>query len=122
MQISTTTLLRLEAGVVFALSYVAYSRLDITWWYWLLLLVPDIFMIGYAKNKKLGALLYNIGHSYLVPAIIALGAYITDTKAMYGLAIIWVAHIAMDRALGYGLKLPEGFEHTHLGRIGKNKL
>ena len=28
------------------------------------------------------------------------------------------AHIGIDRALGYGLKLPSGFKHTHLGVIG----
>lgn len=119
MHISTTTFLRLEAGVVFALGYIAYDRLDISWWYWLLLLVPDLFMVGYTKNNKLGALLYNIGHTYLLPAGIALVAYLLDWKVGYGLAIIWAAHIAMDRALGYGLKKPEGFEHTHLGKIGK---
>ena len=37
------------------------------------------------------------------------------------MAAIWTAHIAMDRALGYGLKLPTGFTDTHLGRIGKGK-
>ncbi len=37
-------------------------------------------------------------------------------------AAIWIAHIAMDRALGYGLKpSPTGFTDTHLGRIGKGK-
>jgi hypothetical protein len=33
--------------------------------------------------------------------------------------LIWTSHVGMDRALGYGLKLPSGFQDTHLGRIGK---
>ena len=119
MKITSITFLRLEGAAVFALSFIAYDKLGLSWWYWLLLLVPDIFMIGYVKNKGLGALSYNIGHSYISPAVLALIAYGLDWKVGYGLAIIWVAHIAMDRLLGYGLKKPEGFEHTHLGKIGK---
>jgi hypothetical protein len=34
------------------------------------------------------------------------------------IAMIWLAHIGMDRALGYGLKYFGGFGFTHLGRIG----
>jgi hypothetical protein len=30
-----------------------------------------------------------------------------------------MAHIGIDRALGYGLKYSAGFGFTHLGRIGK---
>jgi hypothetical protein len=30
-----------------------------------------------------------------------------------------LAHIGLDRALGYGLKYNAGFVFTHLGRIGK---
>ena len=33
--------------------------------------------------------------------------------------LIWLAHIGFDRALGYGLKHPSAFQHTHLGLIGK---
>lgn len=33
-------------------------------------------------------------------------------------ALIAVAHIGFDRALGYGLKYSSAFTHTHLGRIG----
>jgi hypothetical protein len=33
------------------------------------------------------------------------------------LALVWFAHIGMDRALGYGLKYDDAFTHTHLGII-----
>jgi hypothetical protein len=36
------------------------------------------------------------------------------------IAMIWLAHIGFDRALGYGLKYSAGFGFTHLGRIGKD--
>ena len=35
------------------------------------------------------------------------------------LALILLAHIAVDRALGYGLKRSTGFKDTHLGQIGR---
>jgi hypothetical protein len=33
----------------------------------------------------------------------------------------WIAHIALDQTLGYGLKLPKSFEHTVLGPIGRSR-
>ena len=36
------------------------------------------------------------------------------------IAMIWLAHIGFDRALGYGLKYVSGFGFTHLGRIGQS--
>lgn len=121
MKLTPTAILRIEATLVFALSYVVYAQLELSWRYWLLLLVPDVFMVGYAKSKKLGAITYNIGHSYVTPTLLALVAFLFDWKLGYGFAVIWAAHIAMDRMLGYGLKISEGFEHTHLGLIGKKK-
>ena len=41
---------------------------------------------------------------------------------MLSIAMIWLAHIGFDRALGYGLKYAGGFGFTHLGRIGKARL
>jgi len=34
--------------------------------------------------------------------------------------LILVAHICMDRVMGYGLKHESGFKDTHLGRIGRD--
>jgi len=36
-------------------------------------------------------------------------------------ALSWIAHIALDHALGYGVKLPSSFEHTVLGPIGRSR-
>jgi hypothetical protein len=41
--------------------------------------------------------------------------------ALLGVGLIWCAHIGFDRALGYGLKSPEGFRFTHLGKIGRDQ-
>ena len=96
-----------------------FSGLDQPWWIVpVLLFVPDVSMAGYARSSRLGATLYNAGHSYLAPA--ALGAVATTAGAplWQGVALVWFAHIGMDRALGYGLKYPTDFRDTHLGRIG----
>ena len=41
-------------------------------WLLILLLVPDISMLGYLYNNKIGSYIYNIGHSYIIPILITL--------------------------------------------------
>lgn len=84
-----------------------------------LLLLIDVFMVGYAKNNKLGAHIYNIGHSLTIPLLLLVVGTVTLSNLMIGGSLIWVAHIAMDRMMGYGLKHDTGFTDTHLGKIGK---
>ena len=84
----------------------------------LLFLAPDLAMLGYLRSPRFGALIYNLGHTYAAPALLALAGLALGPPA-YGLAAIWAAHIGFDRLLGYGLKLGTGFEQTHLGPIGK---
>ncbi|MFL0711613.1 MAG: DUF4260 family protein [Microcella pacifica] len=36
-------------------------------------------------------------------------------------ALAGAFHVAVDRALGYGLKRPDAFTHTHLGWIGRDR-
>jgi hypothetical protein len=115
------TILRSEGAVLLASALAAYVvGLDQPWWLVpLLLFVPDAFMGGYAKSRRTGALLYNFGHSYPAPALLGALALLVDAPLGKGVALIWLAHIGMDRALGYGLKYETGFADTHLGRIGK---
>lgn len=90
-------------------------------WYWLpiLFLFFDISALGYLVNKKVGAIGYNIVHSLIGPALLLTLFLIVDVKAMLFISLIWLFHIFLDRALGFGLKHFEGFGHTHLGKIGK---
>ena len=46
--------------------------------------------------------------------------YTLASPLVLSIAMIWLAHIGFDRALGYGLKYASGFTFTHLGRIGRN--
>jgi hypothetical protein len=117
---AVTRLLRLE-GLAFLLASVAlFAVLDGSWLLFaVLLLAPDLAMLGYLRGPRVGAVLYNAAHTYPVPVVVGLFGLWGGSSLALHLALIWTAHIGMDRALGYGLKLPEGFQHTHLGRIGK---
>lgn len=112
-------LLRSEGGVLFALSLLLYAQSDASWpLYVVLLLAPDLAMVGYLGGTRAGAVAYNLVHTYLPPATLAVVGAIAESRPAYAGALIWFGHIGMDRLLGYGLKYPSGFAHTHLGRIG----
>ncbi|MDG4780738.1 DUF4260 domain-containing protein [Micromonospora sp. WMMD961] len=123
--LSPVAVQRVEGLVVAALAVVVTVTAGYPWWSLLaLFLVFDLSMLGYLRGPRVGAFCYNLAHSYTLPA--ALGAVAVaaagfgDRIAWLGvLALAWVFHIAVDRGLGYGLKTTEGFEHTHLGLIGK---
>jgi hypothetical protein len=113
-------ILRTEAVAIFVAGVVGYLQLGgEPWWLLVLLLVPDVSMLGYLGSPRLGALTYNLVHNL----VIGLGALaIGWFAAIAPLAIagsVLVAHVGMDRSLGYGLKLPTDFKDTHLGRIGR---
>jgi len=113
------TLQRLEGLAAFAAGIVLYGWLSQSWLIFaLLFFVPDLSMLGYLRSSRLGALSYNAGHTYVAPALLAALGLVVGPLAL-GIAAIWLAHIGFDRALGYGLKLGEGFGHTHLGLVGK---
>jgi hypothetical protein len=109
-------LLRGEGAVVLVLTAWAYQTLGGNWWLFAaLFLVPDLFMLGYLRNKQFGAAVYNAGHTYLAPAALALVGAVLGTSVLLLIALIWAAHIGFDRLLGYGLKGPSDFKDTHLG-------
>jgi hypothetical protein len=113
---------RLEGLAIFGVSLYLYVTNDFNLLAFILLLIAiDATMAGYMANKKTGAVVYNIGHSLLVPIALFIAYLLFGGGLFLGLALIWLAHIGMDRALGFGFKLSKGFEHTHLGKIGKSK-
>ena len=113
-------ILRIEGLVLFAASIALFSVQGQQWWlYPALLLVPDIFMIGYLRNTKLGAVIYNIGHSYPAAALVTSLGFLFSSPIAIALGAIWFGHIGWDRMFGYGLKYATSFQHTHLGKIGK---
>jgi Domain of unknown function (DUF4260) len=114
-------LLRLEGATLFLGAIVAFSMTEQPWWLFaLLILVPDLSMAGYLAGSRVGALVYNAVHVTLGPIILTVVGLLLSDLPVLGVAMIWLAHIGIDRALGYGLKYGNGFGFTHLGRIGRN--
>ena len=75
-------------------------------------------MIGYLAGRRVGAICYNCAHTTLLPWALLLSGYFSGNSLGLAVALIWIAHIGVDRALGYGLKYVTGFKDTHLGSIG----
>lgn len=79
--------------------------------------VPDISILFYQFGPKTGQKFYNALHNYVFPIIIAgVNMWFVHSEWLYMIALIWVAHIAMDRMLGYGLKY-DTFKHTHIQNL-----
>ncbi|WKZ30168.1 MAG: DUF4260 domain-containing protein [Candidatus Dojkabacteria bacterium] len=113
---------RAEGIALFILATAVYFYSGLNWLAYLLLLFSfDISMLGYLVNKKFGAEIYNFVHNLILPSIVACIFLLFPHNMLLGLACLWFAHIGLDRALGYGLKLSSGFKDTHLGKIGKEK-
>ena len=83
----------------------------------LLLLTPDLVMLGYLWNIRTGTILYNLGHTYTGPLLLSGLSLLTGSDMGLQASLIWLAHIGMDRTVGYGLKYPDSFKETHLSRV-----
>jgi Domain of unknown function (DUF4260) len=113
-----TLLLRLESLAMFAGSLAVYAHLNGDGWLFLaLFFVPDVSVIGYVANPRLGSRLYNLVHTYATVAAAGALALAAGWTLGVQFALIWAAHLAFDRTLGYGLKYASGFKDTHLQRI-----
>lgn len=113
-------LLRLEWAALLAAAIAGYLFLGGSWLLFvLLILAPDLAMLGYLAGPRVGAIVYNAFHILVWPVVLFFAGLYAGQPILMQVAAIWIAHIAMDRALGYGLKLPTGFADTHLGKIGK---
>jgi hypothetical protein len=113
-------LLRIEGACIFAIAIVLYSRLGESWWLFaILFLAPDLAFLGYLAGARAGAVAYNSLHTVAGPILVALGGLFVPYEPAIAVALIWLAHCGIDRALGYGLKYEVGFGFTHLGRIGR---
>ncbi len=88
------------------------------WWLLALFIAFDLSMVGYAISPSLGAWTYNVVHNYAGPSLVLMLAVISDERVWVFLALVWSFHVAVDRALGYGLKFADHFSHTHLGDVG----
>lgn len=111
---------RLEGLALLAVSVLAYARFGEGWLLFaVLFLTPDLSFVGYLAGPRVGAWAYNLAHSLIGPLLLAATGGLTGGVLPVALALIWLAHVGFDRALGYGLKSPDSFGITHLGLIGK---
>jgi len=130
-------LLRLEELAQLVLCLFLLIANDVPWWCYLVLaLGPDIGMLGYLINARVGAITYNVlHHKGFALSVIFLGYYLplvslfqmteSDLSQYHFIilgGIILYGHASMDRIFGYGLKFGDNFHHTHLGWIGKGKV
>jgi hypothetical protein len=111
-------LLRAEGLVLFAAALALYVRED----YSILLLVvlflaPDLSFVGLAGGQRVGAIVYDAAHTYVGPILLASGALVGEWSTGVQLGLIWLAHIGIDRAIGYGLRYPDAFNENHLQRV-----
>lgn len=111
-------LLKAEYFFLLLFSIYLFSTTSYTWWVFIVLfLVPDVGMVGYLINPKIGALTYNLTHFFGTAIIlILLGVYLANDIA-YLTGVIVLGHSALDRLLGFGLKYTDSFKHTHLGKL-----
>jgi hypothetical protein len=111
-------LLRVEEALLLTATLFAYQHLHYSWLlFTVLFLTPDLFMLGYLLNARVGAASYNIAHTLTIPLAVLLTSYLQHWRLPTAIALIWTAHIAFDRLLGYGLKYPSFFKDTHLRHI-----
>ena len=113
-------LLRLEGLAIFAATTWAYFALHhgSVIAYAVLLLAPDLGMVGYLRDTRVGAWTYNLVHNEALPVALLVAGLAGGSEVALTAALILGAHVGMDRAFGFGLKFPERFTDTHLGRLG----
>ncbi len=113
------TWLRLEGAAVCAASLVAYSWQLGNWWVFAAaFLLTDLSMAGYLASPVIGARAYNLAHTYVGPIFLMMYGIAIGRGDVVPWALIWFAHIGLDRMLGFGLKYETAFRETHLGRLG----
>jgi Domain of unknown function (DUF4260) len=107
-----------EGFALLVAAVAVYFHVDGPWWLLLVLaLAPDLSVIGYAAGPRVGAAAYDAAHTTVLPLALGVVGVLAESDVAVQLALIWLAHIGADRALGYGLKYPTRFQDTHLQRV-----
>jgi hypothetical protein len=113
-------ILRLEGLCLLAGSLWVFQAQHASWaLFAVLFLAPDLSMLGYLVNPKIGAATYNAAHTTIVCGPLAAYGYLSGISVALAVGLIGLAHVGFDRLLGYGLKYPLGFGYTHLGSAGR---
>lgn len=114
--------IRTDAAALFIIAlWMVYATHSSWMWFFILFLAPDLSMIGYVVGPGVGAATYNAGHLYAWPVGLLAAGLTSQAPFATTAALSWIGHIAFDNVVGYGLKLPNGFEHTVYGPIGRGR-
>jgi hypothetical protein len=101
--------------------YLLSLKIGFSYWvFWVWILAPDLSMLGYLINARIGAIIYNVFHHQGIALILSLAGLYTGYRGLELAGLILFGHSSMDRIFGYGLKYTDSFKHTHLGQL-KNK-
>jgi hypothetical protein len=112
-------LLKIEEFLLMGFALFLFSQLDMSWWWFaLLFLAPDLSMVGYIWNPRLGSWTYNLVHHKGTAVALYVAGSLTATSWLMFAGTLLLAHSSFDRVFGYGLKYPDSFHATHLGVIG----
>jgi hypothetical protein len=116
------TWLRLEGVAAFGAGLAVFGASGGNWLFLVpLILLPDLSIAGFLAGPRIGTFTYNAFHNWALGIVVlGLGAWLASPAVLIAAAIL-IAHVGMDRAAGYGLKLPGSFQATHLGRMGRTK-
>lgn len=115
-------ILKLEevAMAIISIYFLSIYNLGLSFWIWLILFfTPDIGMLGYTLNTRIGAITYNLFHHKALALLIAAMGFYLHNNIVTAIGILLFAHASFDRILGYGLKYPDNFKNTHLGNLQK---
>ena len=111
-------LLRAEGAAVASAAAAVYFDQGYAWWLLLVLaLAPDVAAVGYVAGRRAGPIAYNAAHTYAAPVALLAAGVLANANTLIQVALIWLLHIGVDRAIGYGLKYPTAFKDTHLQRV-----
>ncbi len=108
---------RIEGAAAFVAGLWLYGHLGGQWLLLLpLLLLPDVSLLGYLSGSAIGAFVYNLVHNWAVGLALTAGGLLAAVPVLAIAGAVIVAHVGIDRVLGYGLKHATSFKDTHLQR------
>ncbi|MFK7730564.1 MAG: DUF4260 domain-containing protein [Pseudomonadales bacterium] len=107
---------RLECAVVLFASFLVYYHMGFSWGLFaVLFFIPDLSLFAYLKGPKIGGTVYNLAHCFIGPILLGFFSLYSANPLLQAISLIWLAHAAFDRAIGWGLKYPDSFCNTDMG-------
>jgi hypothetical protein len=116
--------IKIEEAAITAISiyFLSIYNLGMPVWLWVLLFFsPDLSILGYLVNTRVGSFTYNLFHHRAIAIALLATGFIMHIDIMVTGGLLLAAHSSFDRMLGYGLKFPDDFKHTSSGWMGKHK-